>query len=131
MLNEAITLENGCAGDPAAERRLQRGEVWWAHIDQVRPVVILSQDETCELRAMVIVAPADSDIRGIAVEVNVGAEAGLPDPGVLRVALPQPGHILCNWLVSLRPVDLIERTGVLTAAQLAHLEYVLRLGGLA
>lgn len=51
---------------------MKRGEVWWARLDEKRPVVLLSPDEAFDVRAMVIVAPASTDIRGIAVEVAVG-----------------------------------------------------------
>jgi mRNA interferase MazF len=109
---------------------MKRGEVWWAIIDKKRPVVILSQDEAGEMRAMVIVAPARIDIRGIAAEVKVGARQGLPRGGVLRVALPRPGHINCNWLVTLGQADLVERVGVPSAAKLHQLEDAFRLGGI-
>jgi mRNA interferase MazF len=109
---------------------MKRGEVWWAIIDKKRPVVILSQDAAGEMRAMVIVAPARTDIRGIAVEVKVGVREGLPRGGVLRVALPRPGHVNCNWLVTLGQADLAERLGVLSTAKLGQVQEILRLGGI-
>jgi mRNA interferase MazF len=107
---------------------MKRGEVWWADVDfaiddelwenRRRPAVLLSPDEASELRAMMIVAPADTDIRGIAIEVGVGAQEGLSHEGVLRVAIPRPGRILCDWLVTLARSDLIERAGTLSSAKL-------------
>ena len=109
---------------------MKRGEVWWARIDRRRPVLILSQDKVGDIRAMVIVAPARINIRGIAVEVKVGTREGLPRAGVLRVALPRPGHVNCNWLVTLQKVDLIERAGSLSSAKLLQVDDLLQVGEL-
>ena len=119
---------------------MKRGEVWWADVDfaiddelwenKRRPVLLLSPDEASELRAMMIVAPANTDIRGIAIEVSVGAQEGLSHAGVLRVAVPRPGRILCDWLVTLARSDLIERAGTLSSAKLRQLEDALRLAEL-
>jgi mRNA interferase MazF len=109
---------------------MKRDEVWWAHIDKRRPVVILSQEKAGEISAMVIVAPARTDIRGIAVEVKVGTRAGLSREGVLRVALPRRGHVNCNWLVTLQEVDLIEHAEALSAAKLHQVDDLLRVGEL-
>jgi mRNA interferase MazF len=79
---------------------------------------------------MVVVPAADVNIEGVAVEVLVGPDAGLPSEGVLRVALPGPGRVLCNWLVDLAPTDLIERVGALSSAKMLDLEAALRLGEL-
>lgn len=97
---------------------MKRGEVWWTDVGEKNPAVILSQDDAREIRAMMIVAPATSDIRGIAVEVKVGAHERLPYEGVLRVALARPGHINCSWLATL------------SSAKLRQLEDALRRGGL-
>ena len=119
---------------------MKRGEIWWADIDLAfddelwdnkrRPVVLLSREDASELRAMLIVAPAKTDIRGIAIEVRVGAEEGLSHEGVLRVAIPRPGRILCDWLLTLAQPDLIERAGTLSSAKLRQLEDALRLAEL-
>ena len=73
-----------------------------------------------------IVAPAQADIRGIAIEVDVGAQEGLPRRGVLRVAIPRAGRILCNWLIMLPRPNLVERAGALSPAKVDQLEAVLR-----
>jgi mRNA interferase MazF len=106
---------------------MDRGEVWWAHIDEKRAVVLLSRDVSGELMAMVVVAPASTDISGIAVEVRIGIREGLPGDGVVRVALPRLGKINCSWLVTLRPADLIEQVGVLSSTKLREFDKVLRL----
>ncbi|MFF9044929.1 type II toxin-antitoxin system PemK/MazF family toxin [Streptomyces parvulus] len=108
---------------------MQRGEVWWANVDERRPVVLLSQ-EGAEFRAMQVVAPAGIELGGMAAELAVGASEGLSMEGVLRVALPRPGLVPCTWLVTLRRDDLVERAGVLSPARLGELQELLRLGGL-
>ena len=93
------------------------------------PVVLLSEaDET--LRAICVVAAAETDITGVAVELRVGLEEGLPADGVVRVALRRPGRIPCAWLVDLKPGDLAERAGALSRDKVARLEEMLQLGGL-
>ncbi|MEU6236695.1 type II toxin-antitoxin system PemK/MazF family toxin [Kitasatospora sp. NPDC047058] len=109
---------------------MQRGEVWWVDFDERRPVVLLSGDEASGFRAMQVVAPAGTEISGVAVEVAVGAPEGLPLGGVLRVALPRPGLVPCTWLVTLAREDLIERVGALSSAKLDEIKDALRAGGL-
>jgi mRNA interferase MazF len=130
---------------------MKRGEVWWAGVDEKRPVVLLSGEETAELRTMQIVAPATaaerrgfrvlsgeeaSDARvvasadaagGVGIEVTIGRSEGLPYEGVVRVGLPRDGRIFCTWLLTLTADDLIERAGVLSPAKLEQLANALRL----
>jgi mRNA interferase MazF len=137
---------------------VRRGEVWWTLIDERCPVVLLSDGDATELRAMRIVAPATTDekrgfvilsaeealepesmqhlitsagtgTRGVGVEVRIGTDEGLPHEGVVRVALPRNGHVFCTWLVTLAPHDLIERAGELRSAKLEQLGNALRLAG--
>ncbi|MFG3338235.1 type II toxin-antitoxin system PemK/MazF family toxin [Glycomyces sp. NPDC048151] len=107
-----------------------RGEVWWADFEGRQAVVLLSGDEASGFSAVQVVAPAGTDLNGAAVEVTVGAAEGLPLEGVVRVALPRPGLIPCNWLVTLDRDDLTEHAGVLPPAKLGEIEDALRLGGL-
>jgi mRNA interferase MazF len=51
---------------------VRRGEVWWARVDERRPVVLLSRNEAYDVRALVLVAPATTTVRGYAVEVKEG-----------------------------------------------------------
>jgi mRNA interferase MazF len=106
-----------------------RGEVWWARVNEKRPIVVLSTsaDDVC---AMMIVPPATNPIEGVTVEVELGASDGLPFEGVVRVALPRPGLIPCHWLVTLSKDDLVERAGTLSPAKLAEVDELLRRGGL-
>jgi mRNA interferase MazF len=95
---------------------VRRGEVWWAQIDKKRPVVLLSRDEAYDVRAMVIVAPATTTVRGYAVEVKVGRREGLPRECVVN----------CDWLVTVPKVDLVARAGSLSAAKVQKLDDALR-----
>jgi mRNA interferase MazF len=101
---------------------MQRGEVWWVEFDERRPVVLLSEDESSGFVAMQVVAPADSDISDLGVEVALGVLEGLPFEGVLRFGFPWPGFTPCTWLTTLRREDLIERAGVLSAAKLSEID---------
>ena len=94
---------------------MKRGEVWWAHVDKRRPVVLVSRDEAYDVRALVIVAPATTNVRGFAVEVKLGRREGLPRDCVVN----------CDWLVTIPKEDLVERAGALGAVKLARLDRAL------
>ncbi|HEY1959324.1 MAG TPA: type II toxin-antitoxin system PemK/MazF family toxin [Polyangiaceae bacterium] len=111
------------------DRRLNGGEVWWARLDERRPVVILSGEDAHAIPAMMVVPPSSDGIDGVALEVSIGAREALPLEGVLRVALPRPGLIPCQWLITLSPDDLLERVGALSATPLRQLDEALRLAG--
>lgn len=95
---------------------MKRGEVWWAKLDKRRPVVLLSRNEAYEVRAMVIVAPATTIVRGFALEVKLGSREGLPRACVLN----------CDWLVTIPKIDLLERAGALSPLKLRKLDEALR-----
>jgi mRNA interferase MazF len=62
---------------------MKKGEVWWAKLKPPagrRPVVLLSRDEAYSVRTAVTVAPVTTTVRGIAVEVPLDREDGLPRP---------------------------------------------------
>ena len=118
------------ADDEISEQGVTRGEVWWAYVDERCPVVFLSRDGSGKVRAIMIVAPASTNLDGHAIEVRVGTREGLPLEGVLRVALLRPGRINCNWLITLSQAALLERVGVLSPEKLRELDRALRLGGL-
>jgi mRNA interferase MazF len=105
---------------------MRRGEVWWVEFDERRPVVLLSGEDPSGFRAMQVVAPADTDISGLGIEVAVGVQEGLPFDGVLRFALPWPGFTPCTWLTTLSRDDLIERAGAVSAAKLSEIDDALR-----
>ena len=95
---------------------MRRGEIWWAKLDKRRPVVLLSRDEAYDVRALVIVAPVTTTIRGHSVEVRVGRAEGLPRGGVVN----------CDWLVTVPRVDLAARAGRLAKPKLRQLDAALR-----
>lgn len=95
---------------------MRRGEIWWARLDKRRPVVLVSRQEAYAVRALVIVAPVSTTIRGFSVEVKVGRAEGLPKPGVIN----------CDWLVTVPKADLVERAGSLSAAKSVLLDDALR-----
>ena len=105
---------------------MRRGEIWWVEFDERRPVVLLSEDEPSGFRAMQVVAPADTDISGLGIEVAVGVPEGLPFEGVLRFAFPWPGFTPCTWLTTLSRDDLIERAGAVSTAKLSEIDDALR-----
>jgi mRNA interferase MazF len=95
---------------------VKRGEVWWARVDKRRPVVLVSRSEAYDVRALIIVAPVSTTVRGFAVEVKVGRTEGLPRGGVVN----------CDWLVTIPKVDLLSRAGALANTKLARLDAALR-----
>jgi mRNA interferase MazF len=105
---------------------MRRGEVWWVEFDERRPVVLLSEEDPSGFQAMQVVAPADTDISGLGIEVAVGTQEGLPFDGVLRFAFPQPGFTPCTWLTTLGRDDLIERAGTVPDAKLSEIDDALR-----
>lgn len=56
---------------------LGHGDVWWADLDKVRPVVVLTRRRVASRLTRVIVAPVTTTVRGIATEVRLGPEEGL------------------------------------------------------
>ncbi len=95
---------------------MKRGEIWWARIDKDRPVLLLSRDEAYEMRAMVIVAPATTTVRGFSLEVKIGRREGLARDCVVN----------CDWLVTVPKADLIERAGSVSSAKMRQLDAALR-----
>ncbi|MGH2895715.1 MAG: type II toxin-antitoxin system PemK/MazF family toxin, partial [Solirubrobacteraceae bacterium] len=62
------------------------GDIWTAAFDQIRPLVVLSRLDNGDLRCVVAVEPAQVDISGVAVEVDLDFGGQ-----VVRVALPRSG----------------------------------------
>lgn len=67
---------------------MRRGEIWWAELPPPagpRPVLLLSRDEAYMVRQLITVAPLTTRIRGIPVEVPLGADDGLPKASVANL----------------------------------------------
>ena len=75
------------------------GEVWFADLGMVeksRPVLVLAYPEPADARALVIVAPLTSQIRGQRGEV--------PCPSLVPAAVPaRPGDLQPHGIVLCRP----------------------------
>ncbi len=56
---------------------LAHGQVWWADLDTVRPVVVLTRARVAPLLTRVLVAPITTTVRGLATEVGLGSAEGL------------------------------------------------------
>lgn len=64
------------------------GEVWFADLGMLekgRPVLVLSYPEPDDARALVIVVPLTSQIRGMRGEVDLGHPKWLPKPSAVNV----------------------------------------------
>jgi mRNA interferase MazF len=87
---------------------MRRGEVWWAQLPPPagrRPVVLLSRDEAYAVRELVTIAPVTTRVRGIAAEVSLGPDDGLPRPCVanLDTLTTVPKQLLVECLAVLSP----------------------------
>ncbi|CAN5594859.1 type II toxin-antitoxin system toxin endoribonuclease MazF3 [soil metagenome] len=60
-------------------RGLGHGQVWWADLDKVRPVVVLTRERVAPLLTRVVVAPVTTTVRDLATEVPLGEAEGLAD----------------------------------------------------
>jgi mRNA interferase MazF len=80
-------------------------QVWWADLDMVRPVVVLTRSRVAPRLHRILVAPITTTVRGLPTEVVVGEQEGVRDGSVAN---------LDNvWLV---PVDrLLRRAGAVAA----------------
>lgn len=80
---------------------LGHGQVWWADLEKVRPVVVLTRSRIASHVSRVLVAPVTSTSRDIPSEVPLGPTEGVADGSVAN---------LDN--VQLIPVaDLLDRIG--------------------
>lgn len=56
---------------------LAHGQVWWADLDKVRPVVIITRARVASRLRRVLVAPVTTTVRRIATEVPLGLTEGV------------------------------------------------------
>jgi mRNA interferase MazF len=64
---------------------LGHGQVWWADIDEIRPVVVLTRARVAPRLHRILVAPITSTMRGIPTEVALGAGEGVADGSVANL----------------------------------------------
>ena len=95
------------------------GEVWMVDLGQVdkqRPVLILAFPRPEDARALVVVAPLTSQIRGFRGEVDIGKPHWLPKPSAVNV----------QGLASLDHHALLRKMGALSSEQLDAVKAALR-----
>ena len=61
---------------------LGHAQVWWADLDKVRPVVVMTRARVAGRLKRVLVAPITTTVRGLATEVPIGAPEGVRDGSV-------------------------------------------------
>lgn len=61
---------------------LGHGQIWWADLDKVRPVLVVTRARVAPLLSRVLVAPITTTVRDIATEVEVGSDCGVADGSV-------------------------------------------------
>jgi mRNA interferase MazF len=97
-----------------------RNEIYWAELGPPagrRPVCVLTRTPATAVLATVTCAPITRTVRGIASEVDVGPEHGLPDHGA----------ITCDNVVTVSQAALdSEPVGTLDTATRALLDRALR-----
>ena len=97
----------------------QGGEVWFADLGiavKSRPVLVLAYPQPADARALVIVAPLTSQLRGLRGEVPLGKPRWLPKFSAVNV----------QGLASFDPGKLTRRLGVLSSEQLDAVKTALR-----
>jgi len=95
------------------------GEVWFADFGiaaKNRPVLVLSVPGDQDARALLIVAPLTSQIRGLRGEVDLGKPRWLPKPSAVNV----------QGLASFDKKALSRRLGILAASDMARVKTALR-----
>lgn len=61
---------------------LGHGQLWWADLDKVRPVVVLTRQRVASRLVRILVAPITTTVRGLATEVALGTAEGVQDGSV-------------------------------------------------
>jgi len=95
------------------------GEVWFADlgmIEKSRPVLVLAFPGDQDARALAIVAPLTSQVRGMRGEVDLGRPRWLPKPSAVNV----------QGLASFDQHKLSRRLGTLTKAEMDRVKDALR-----
>lgn len=64
---------------------LGHAQVWWADLDKVRPVVVLTRERVAPRLQRVLAAPVTTTARGLATEVAVGAAEGVREGSVVSL----------------------------------------------
>ena len=97
----------------------QPGEVWFAELGiaaKNRPVLIMAYPADTDARALAIVAPLTSQIRGMRGEVDIGKPRWLPKHSAVNI----------QGLAAIEPRRLMRRMGVLNRAEIATVKQAVR-----
>ena len=99
---------------------MNRGEIWWMEHPQSgrRPACILTRQAAIAVLTGVLVAPATTRIRGIATEVRLGTDDGMPDECALSLDNigVVPKAMLTDRIARLGPAKLAELCRALDVA---------------
>lgn len=97
-------------------RPTERGELWEAHIEKRRPVVIVSRDDVAGRRERATIVSVTTALRDAPTHVPLDHRDGLP----------QLSTINCDELYTIPKAKLIRRIGRLSETKLAALDDALR-----
>lgn len=64
---------------------LGHGQVWWADLDTIRPVVVLTRSPIASRLRRVLIAPVTTTVRNIPTEVPLGVAEGMRDGSVANL----------------------------------------------
>src|SRR5262245_37417533 len=95
------------------------GEVWFAELgiaEKDRPVLVLAVPQETDARALVIVAPLTSQVRGLRGEVPLGKPPWLPKISVVNI----------QGLASFDRTKLVRRMGQISESQMKAVKAALR-----
>jgi mRNA interferase MazF len=99
---------------------VNRGDVWWLEHPEAgrRPACVLTRQAAIPVLASVLVAPATRTVRGIATEVALTREDGMPDDCALSFdnITTVPKALLTERIVSLGETRLTEVCAALRTA---------------
>jgi mRNA interferase MazF len=74
---------------------LGHAQVWWADLDKIRPVVVLTRARVAPRLQRVLVAPITTTTRGLTTEVPMGAHEGVRDGCVANLDNVQLVPVAC------------------------------------
>ncbi|MBA2348847.1 MAG: type II toxin-antitoxin system PemK/MazF family toxin [Solirubrobacterales bacterium] len=64
---------------------LGHGQIWWADLEKVRPVVVLTRASVVPLLSRVLAAPITTTVRGLPTEVPLGSAEGVREGSVANL----------------------------------------------
>jgi mRNA interferase MazF len=97
-------------------RPTERGEIWSARMDKLRPVVIASRNDVNGVRSRTTVAVVSTTVRGIPTEVLLDQRDGFQSACAIN----------CDELVTIDKSRLERRRGALSTERVSELDDALR-----